>query len=790
MRYFLKTIVSHARKSPCFSIVNILGLSIGLAASFFIYCYIDFEYSYDRFHPRADRIYRLVCDVRPDGAALSRVTRSALTAAPMGPMLHANFPQIESVVRFSRGNLLVRRGTSKFQEKGTVVVDSDFLKVFNFPLLSGDPATACTTPQSVILTASTAHKYFGSANPLGQTLYLSLHAWPAKVTGVLKDLPENSQIKADLFFTADFAADSADWSHLTYLTYLLMKPGADLRRLHDIPAIKRDDNQYALSLEPLTSVHLHSDRPGGFESGNIDNVRLLSCIAVFILLIVTFNFVSLSTVQAISRVRTIGIHQLLGASRARLIKQIMGEALLLSLLALLLALLTARMLFPVFNQLTGKIISTGLFHDLHRIIWLLAGSIIVGIAAGLYPALSLSAFSPVEALKESFKPGSTSSLLRRSMVAAQFMLAFILILGTLVIYRQLHYMRNSDLGFTPSQLLVIDTRTDPAGHTFRETIAHLPAVISASFSSDIPGANAGLPLPLTLEEADGRMINTRWTGCSVDFDYFSTFDIRMAAGRPFLRSLATDTLQSVIVNETAARSLGYPSAVAIIGRRCIRNGSPASVNGSPARVIGVVKDFHTRSLREPITPLILWIQPQDHDEYLSIRLSTHNLPATLTVLSQQYAAAMPYRPFEYFFADEYFANLYHSETVFGRVFGLFALLAVVLSCIGMLGFAAYDLTLRQKEIGIRKLLGASVPSILRLLFADFLRPILLALLLGAPLAWMLIQLWLRQYAYRIHPDAGLFLFTAGILVASVTGTISYHATICALRSPLKVIRKI
>jgi putative ABC transport system permease protein len=782
MRYFLKTMDSHPRKNSYFSIVNVLGLSIGLAASFFIYCYIDFEYSYDRFHPKADRIYRLVCDVRPDGGSVSRLTRGALTAAPMGPMLHANFPQIESVVRFSKGNLLVRRGTTKFQEKRTVVVDSDFLKVFNFPLLSGDPATACTIPQSVILTASTARKYFGSADPLGQTLYLSLHAWPARVTGVLKDLPENSQIKADLFFTADFAADSADWSHLTYLTYLLMKPGADLRPLQSIPEIKHGDNQYAMSLEPLTSVHLHSDRPGGFESGNINNVRTLSCIAVFILLIVTFNFINLSTVQAISRIRTTGIHQLLGASRARLIKQIMGEALLLSLLAFLLALLTARILFPVFNQLAGKTIVAGLFHDLHRIIWLLAGSIFLGVAAGIYPALSLSGYSPVEALKESFKPGSASSLLRRSMVAAQFMLAFVLILGTLVIYRQLHYMRSADLGFTHSQLLVIDTRTDPAGHAFRERIAHQPAVISASFSSDIPGADAGIPVPLTMEEAGGRLINTRWEACSVDFDYFRTFDIRMAAGRSFLRSLATDTLQSVIVNETAARSLGYPSAAAILGRRCIRN-------GSPARVIGVVNDFHTRSLREPITPLILWLQPQDHDEYLSIRLSTHNLPATLSMLSQQYAAAMPYRPFDYFFADDYFANLYHSEAVFGRIFGIFALLAIVLSCIGMLGFAAYDLTLRQKEIGIRKLLGASVPSILRLLFSDFLRPILLALLVGAPLAWVLIQAWLHHYAYRIHPGAGLFLFSAGILVASVIGTISHHAILCALRSPLKVIRK-
>jgi putative ABC transport system permease protein len=288
MQHFFKTMASHWRKSLFFSIVNVLDLSIGLAASFLIYCYVDFEYSYDRFNPKADRINRLVCDTRtnagsaghtnltagsiPTGGSTTlttgSATRSALTAAPMGHMLQASFPQIESVVRFARGNLLVRRGTAKFQEKATVVVDSDFLRIFNFPLLAGDPATAFKTPLSIVLTASTARKYFGTANPLGQTVYLSLHAWPARVTGVLKDLPENTQIKADLFFTADFAADSADWSQLTYLTYLLMKPDADLRPLQKIPTIVRGDNQYTMSLEPLTSVHLHSDRPGGFESGN------------------------------------------------------------------------------------------------------------------------------------------------------------------------------------------------------------------------------------------------------------------------------------------------------------------------------------------------------------------------------------------------------------------------------------------------------------------------------------------------------------------------------------------
>jgi putative ABC transport system permease protein len=782
MRHFFKTFASQWHKSRFFSIVNVLGLAVGLAASYLIYCYIDFEYSYDRFHPKADRIYRLVCDTRADAGSAFPIDRSALTAAPMGPMLQAN-PQIESVVRFAKGNLLVRRGTTKFQEKGTVVVDPDLLKVFNFPLLLGDPATAFKTPQSVVLTATTARKYFGSANPLGQTLYLSLHAWPTKVTGVLKDLPENSQIKADLFFTADFAADSANWSQLNYITYLLMKPGADLRPFFRIPPIQRNNDRYALSLEPLTSVHLHSDRPGGFESGNIDNVHLFSCIAFFILLIITFNFVNLSTAQAMDRIRTIGTHKLLGATRARLIKQLMGETLFLSLFAFLLAFLIAGMLLPVFNQLAGRTIGTGLFHDPHRLVALFAGSIFVGIAAGIYPALFLSSYSAIAALKGPPQPGKNSFLLRRSMVVAQFILAFILILGTLVIDRQLHYMRNSDLGFTPSQLLIIDTRTDPAGDAFRKGIARVPAVISSSFSSDIPGGGAGSAIALTLEGPQGQMTGTRWPGCSVDFEYFSTFHIQMAAGRTFSRDLATDSMQAVIVNETAAHSLGYASAGDIIGRRCIRN-------GQPARVIGVVKDFHTRPLREPIAPLILWMQSQDHDEYLSIRLSTRNLPATLTLLARQYAAAMPYRPFDYYFLDDYFANLYRSETAFGRIFGIFALLAIILSGIGMLGFTAYDLALRQKGIGIRKLLGASVRSILWLLFADLLRPIVLALLLGAPLGWIFMQSWLDHYAYRIHPGAALFLFTGSLLMGTVLCTIAYHAIRSAFLAPLKVIRTV
>jgi putative ABC transport system permease protein len=782
MQHFLKTMVGHWRKNTFFSIANVLGLSMGLAASFLIYCYIDFEYSYDRFHAKADRIYRLVCDVRTVTDPGSRVTPTALTAAPMGHMLQASFPQIESVVRFYNGNLLVRRGMVKFQEKRTVVVDADFLKVFDFPLLAGDPATAFKTPLSVVLTASAAHKYFGSANPLGQTVYLGPNAWPTRVSGVLKDLPENSQIKADLFFTTDFAPDSVNWSHLNYLTYLLMKPGADLRPLQKIPAITRDDNVYTLYLEPFTSVHLHSSRPGGFESGNIENVRLFSCIAIFILLIVTFNFANLATAQTVARIRTIGTHKLLGASRRRLFEQLMGETLLLSLLAFLLASVTARLLLPVFNQLAGKTISIGPFYDLQRMITLLAGSIFAGITAGIYPALFLSRYPALTALRGSFQPGRLSFILRRSMVIAQFTLAFILILGTLVIDRQLHYMRNADPGFTPSQLMVIDTRTDEGATVFKQNITRLPAVLSTAFSSDIPGAEVNAIIPLKLQEAGGRMIDTRWAGCSVDFDYFTTFDIRMSAGRAFSRSLSTDTMQAVIVNETAAHSLGYASAADVIGQRCIRN-------GLAARIIGVVKDFHTRSFREPIAPLILWLQPQDHDEYLSIRLSTRNLPASLAGLAKSFATAMPNRPFDYFFLDDYFAGLYGSQTAFGRLFGIFAILAIVLSCVGMLGFTAYELSLRDKEIGIRKLLGASVFSILRLLFTDLLRPILLALLIGAPLAGMLTGSWLDHYAYRIHPGVGIFLSTGGLLLVIVLATIAHHATRSALLSPLRMIRK-
>jgi putative ABC transport system permease protein len=396
-----------------------------------------------------------------------------------------------------------------------------------------------------------------------------------------------------------------------------MKPGADIRSLQKIPAIIRGDNVYTLSLEPFTSVHLHSVHPGGFESGNIDNVHLFSIIAAFVLLIVTFNFANLATAQAVNRIKTIGTHKLLGASRRRLFRQLIGETLLLSLIAFLLAAVTARLLLPAFNQLAGKTISTDIFNDLHRMLALLAGSIFAGIAAGIYPALLLSGYPALTALRESFRPGKSSFVLRRSMVVAQFTLTFILILGTLVIVRQLNYMRSADPGFTPSQLLVLDMRGDERAAVFKQNIKRLPAVISAtfsSFSSDIPGADVDAIIPLKLEEAGGQMIDVRWAGCSVDFDYFRTFDIRMAAGRAFSRSLPTDTMQAVIVNETAAHSLGYATVANAIGHRCIRG-------SLRARVIGVVNDFHTRSFREPIAPLVLWLQPEDHDAYLSIRLS-------------------------------------------------------------------------------------------------------------------------------------------------------------------------
>ncbi|MEN0055934.1 MAG: ABC transporter permease, partial [Mucilaginibacter sp.] len=481
-----------------FSFINITGLSIGITAGFFIFMYVAFELSYDSFHTKNDRIYRLVTDIKTP----SETINTGITSWAYAPNIKADFPEVESYTRISGGSFLVRKGDVKFQEERTMFADSTFFKVFDFKLLHGDPKNALIDPTSIVFTQSAAKKYFGNANPIGQTVLITGDAIPAKVTGIIKDFPENSQIKADIILPMTLLTQKINkgldenWGNFGASTYLLLKPGTNAKAFESkLPAfmqkrhgegMKKMQTFYTLFLEPLNWVYLHSKR-GGQEVGSINNVYTFSIVALFILLIACINFINLTTARSVERAKEVGIRKVVGAGRKQLAGQFIGESVILCLIAFVLTLITSVLLLPAFNQLAGKTISTGIFSNWSYIVILFLTTVFIGLLAGIYPAVVLSSFKPVMVLKGRFSSSSKGNILRKTLVIVQFSISIALIIGTIVVYTQMDFMRNRDLGFSKDQTLVLDTNNDPAKDALKQAITSIPGVKGVTLSSSVPG---------------------------------------------------------------------------------------------------------------------------------------------------------------------------------------------------------------------------------------------------------------------------------------------------------------
>lgn len=527
LKNYLKIAFRSLWRHKAFTLLNMTGLAIGMSAFFLIEQYVRFEHSYDDFDTKKDRIYRLVTDLKSSSATL----HWSSTSMPMALNIKAEYPEVENIVRLHGTTALLKRGDIKFEEKATVFADSSLFEIFNYPLLEGDPATALKEPFSVVLSQSTAKKYFGDANPIGQTMQFTDSGYNAKVTGVMKDIPENSTIKADLFVsmsTRKRFRDSLDyrWGNFGEKSYLLLKPGASPDGLqakfksfmdrHLGPTLKAQQEDYILSLEPLKETYW-SIR-GGFVNGSRSNAMLFSIIGIFILLIACINFVNLTTARSAERAKEVGVRKVIGAGRFQLTGQFLGESIVISLFAFLLAAGLCSALSPLFNQLAGKIVSTGIFSQPVSLLTLLAIALFIGLLAGIYPALVLSSFKPIASLKGRFASGTRGLFLRRSLVVFQFTISITLIIGTAVVYSQLNYMRNQDLGFSKDQTLVIDTQDDPHRVAFRQEVASLPNVQSVSFSGSVPGQGTWEAYS-RIENSRGEMqaanmdltyVNSRW----------------------------------------------------------------------------------------------------------------------------------------------------------------------------------------------------------------------------------------------------------------------------------------
>ena len=787
----IKIAIRSLLRNKTFSFMNILGLAVGISACFLIYLYVTFETSYDNFHSKADRIYRVVTDVKTPTETIN----SSYITSPVAINLKKDFPEIEDAVRISPDEFLVKKGNVKFQEKKSVLADSTLFNVFDFPLIAGDKKTALTEPMSVVISQTAAKKYFGNTNPMGQEIQLTGNAINAKITGVMKDIPNNSQIEADMIVSISSwkpiygnPISDSEWTNHTNYTYILVKPHTNVNAMaarfpafqefHHGEEAKKLQMQDYLSLEPLLDVYLKSKR-GGFITGSITNVYIFSAIAIFILLIACVNFINLITARSAERAKEVGIRKVVGAMRFQLGKQFISESIIICFIAFLLSLALSAIALPLFNQLAGKEISTSIFTNPLHIAGLFLLSIFIGLVAGFYPSLVLSSFKPVSVLKGRFSTGTRGLILRKSLVVFQFTISIVLIAATIIVYRQLNYMRSQNLGFSKEQTIIINTNFDKNKDFFKNSLSSIPGVISSAYSSHVPGGGSNSAYS-EVENKKGEMQKSNLDLYFVDFDYVKQYDFKLAAGRSFSKNFPTDSTQAMVINEAASKMLGYNTPQEAIGKKFDQW-------GKKGQIIGVLKDFHYKSLQQNIPPLVMRFEPWGLG-MISIKVAANNLPKTIKAIGDKWGQTIPNRPFEYSFLDDFFDKQYRAEDHFGNLFFNFAVLAIFISCLGLLGLSSYSTMQRTKEIGIRKVLGANVAGIVNLLSIEFIKLVLIALIIAAPVAWFGMNKWLQEFAYRSNITWWIFGLAGLVAVFIAFSTISYQAIKAAVMNPVKSLR--
>jgi putative ABC transport system permease protein len=791
LKNYLRVAFRNLWRHKGFSLLNILGLTIGMSACFLIFLYVKFELSYDDFHSKGARIYRIVTDIINP----SETIHFSVAAPAMPTAAKHDFPEIEKAVRFDPGSVLVRKGDDiKIQEDNVGYADSTFFEVFDFPLLKGDPVKALREPNSIVLSETAAKKYFGSADPMGQHLLLSEEGNIGTVTGLMKDMPENTELKADMLIASySGAADSnrdKNWGGFGDFSYFLLKPNTDARALEKkfpaflqrhIGGMMKEINQtYIYKLEPLKDVYLKSTY-GGTVSGSMTNVYVFSIVGVFILLIAGINFVNLTTARSTERAREVGIRKVVGAERQQLTGQFLGESVILCLIAFVLSVGLCAALLPSFNQMAGKTIATGIFNHPTYILTLLGIGVGIGLLAGIYPALILSAFQPIIVLKGRFATGTKGLLLRKSLVISQFTISIGLIVATLLVGFQLNYMRSQELGFNMDQELVLDTHGDNHRDALKQELRGLPGVASVAMSSHTPGSGAMNAYSI-IQNQKGEMQICSPDLFFVDFDYMPQYELKLVGGRAFSRAFGADTTKSMVLNEAGVRMLGYHKPQDAIGR-------DFSQWGHKGKIIGVVKDFHYEGLQDSIRPLSLRIEPSGCSQ-VSVKVNTANLKGTIASIEKVWHRIIPNRPFSYTFVDELFDRQYRAEDRFGNLFLYFSVLAIFISCLGLLGLASYSTIQRTKEIGVRKVLGASVGNIVRLLSKDFLWLVGFAFVLASGVSYFLMKKWLDGFYYHININYAWWLFViAGLGAFGIAlFTISFQAIKAAMTNPVQSLR--
>jgi putative ABC transport system permease protein len=808
IKNYLKIAWRNLKKQPFFTFLNVFGLAVGMAGGLLISLYIYDELSFDKMFADADRIHRINVDIKFGGEEIILPEVSA----PMALAIEKDYPQIELITRFrNRNSLSIRKSGTELnvKETKTAYADDTFFDMFGIDLLVGNPKTALKEPNSIVLTKTAAEKHFKVTEALGQSVIVNNNE-PYIVTGVMDDPPKNSFLREHTIFMAMSGNEqikSDSWSNNNYATFIKLMPNAKIEDfqvyLESVfgkyfipfaqqyyPGITEESflaagNYFKFSTIPLTDIRLHSNRYPEFSpNGSIQNVYILSFIAIFLIVLASVNFMNLSTAHSLKRAKEVGIRKTLGSHKISLVKQFLTESGLISFISLLMSLIIAAIAMPYFNELAGKVITIPYTNPFFWLILLLS-TIVLGLFSGLYPAFFMSRFTPSKVLKGTGKNSSTGDeRIRNLLVVFQFSISVFLIVGTLVVFQQLKFIQGKDLGYTKDQVLVIDDvyATGNQAKSFKEDVLQLGQVENATLSGFLPTPSNRSDSSYFVDgviDQDNAVQLQQW---KVDYDYIKTLDLEILAGRDFDRNKRTDSL-GMIINEAAVATLGVAPEKAL----GMRVSSDVGVdNPRFYTIIGVVKNFHFKSLRENVGALSLTIG--NYSNAMAVKLHAGDVANTIAKIEEKWKKVAPGQPFNYYFMEDSFNHTYEAEQRLGKIFSIFTTLSILIACLGLFGLAAFNAEKRSKEIGVRKVLGASVSQITYKLSIDFLKLVGIAILVSLPLAWYVMNKWLEDFTYRIEIGWGIFALAATLAVVISIITVSYQSIKAALANPIKSLR--
>lgn len=779
------------KRDKWYSVLNLLGLTIGITFSIFLIFYVRDELSFDRYNKKADRIYRVDGYVEEQGKPPFKV---AYSQTPLAPTLQREYPEVEEAMRFMpAGKNMYKHGELHLYEDKVFYADSNVFRVFTFPFIQGDPRTALDEPKTMVLTESTAQKFFGSAaNAFGQSLE-NASGDIFKITGVIKDVPANSHIRFNMLLSANtLPRNDNNWGNFNVYNYVLLKPHTDpaafekkLLPMYDkyMARIFRPVNvKIHYAVHPITWIHLHSDNQLEPEDlGSMSYVYILSAVAFFMLIIACINYMNLTTARSARRAKEIGIRKVTGSTQPQLIAQFLLESTLTAIVGLLLSIGLIALLLPAFNNLAGKAIPFSTLLQPGTLGILLAIVVFVGFLGGSYPALYLANFDPIHILKGNLAKSSSNVVLRRILVLTQFSIAMVMLICTIVVYNQLNYIRSRDLGFDKSQVITIVANSNKDIRSsilaFKNEVRKNPHVIAAASSQTEPG---GPPISYSLFhiQTNDAYTDKAVSNYAVDENYFKTLGMQITAGRPFTG--LSDTLHSIIVNENFVHYFGWTNP---IGKHVKYPGDTSSFY---LEVVGVVKDFNQQSLYNPIGPLLLFYQPNPN--HIQLKLDGKDIAGTLAAIQRTWRNTLPELPFEYTFLDQGFDSQYAADQRRGKLFTIFSVLTILITCLGLLGLIAFITQQRQKEISMRKILGAGVGTLVALITRNFIFLVGLSCLIAFPLAYMFMDKWLSAFPYNTGLSILPFVLAALTVLFITMTTVIYHTMRAALANPSRSLR--